>query len=202
MINVFPGPIDDEWNRMLPPPKMTPGALAKAIVNALKDGVEDVYPGDVAQEWLNAMAGESQDTRAGSARHYDLSFFLQRDRRRYAYLLAIILRVAAKVDDSDIHHQIRDPRAGIRGQQRAMQRIDPRASDIFRRGQAGTPWRNPFCRVQRRHPYPRRDIRDRNALGQMLMHIVAGAPCTCQAVARFGGLIQRVGMIVRAPRST
>jgi len=52
VINVFPGPVDDEWNQMLPPPKLTPGALAKAVVNALKDGVEDVYPGDVAQEWL------------------------------------------------------------------------------------------------------------------------------------------------------
>jgi NAD(P)-dependent dehydrogenase (short-subunit alcohol dehydrogenase family)/uncharacterized OB-fold protein len=52
VINVFPGPIDDEWNHMLPPPKISPDALAKAIVNALKDGVEDVYPGDVAQEWL------------------------------------------------------------------------------------------------------------------------------------------------------
>jgi NAD(P)-dependent dehydrogenase (short-subunit alcohol dehydrogenase family)/uncharacterized OB-fold protein len=52
VINVFPGPIDDEWNRMLPPPKMSPGAVAEAIVNALKDGVEDVYPGDFAQEWL------------------------------------------------------------------------------------------------------------------------------------------------------
>jgi NAD(P)-dependent dehydrogenase (short-subunit alcohol dehydrogenase family) len=52
VINVFPGPIDDESNEMLPPPKMTPDALAKAIVNALTDGVEDVYPGDVAEEWL------------------------------------------------------------------------------------------------------------------------------------------------------
>ena len=52
VINVFPGPIDDEWNQMLPPPKLTPDALAKAVVNALKDGVEDIYPGDVAQEWL------------------------------------------------------------------------------------------------------------------------------------------------------
>jgi NAD(P)-dependent dehydrogenase (short-subunit alcohol dehydrogenase family)/uncharacterized OB-fold protein len=52
VINIFPGPIDDEWNQMLPPPKLTPDALAKAVVNALKDGVEDVYPGDVAQEWL------------------------------------------------------------------------------------------------------------------------------------------------------
>jgi len=52
VINVFPGPIDDEWNQGLPPPKLTPDALAKAVVNALKDGVEDIYPGDVAQEWL------------------------------------------------------------------------------------------------------------------------------------------------------
>ncbi len=52
VVNVFPGPIDDEWNQNLPPPKVTPGALASAIVKALKDGVEDVYPGDVAQEWV------------------------------------------------------------------------------------------------------------------------------------------------------
>ena len=52
VINVFPGPLDDEWNQLLPPPKVTPAALAHAIVKALQEGVEDVYPGDVAQEWL------------------------------------------------------------------------------------------------------------------------------------------------------
>jgi len=52
VINVFPGPIDDEWNQLLPPPKVTAAALANAIVKALREGVEDVYPGDVAQEWL------------------------------------------------------------------------------------------------------------------------------------------------------
>ncbi len=52
VINVFPGPIDDEWNQQLPPPKLAPGALASAIVKALRDGIEDIYPGDVAQEWL------------------------------------------------------------------------------------------------------------------------------------------------------
>ena len=52
VINVFPGPLDDEWNQTLPPPKLAPDALAKAMVAALRDGVEDVYPGDVAQEWL------------------------------------------------------------------------------------------------------------------------------------------------------
>lgn len=52
VINVFPGPIDDEWNQHTPPPKLGAGALANAIVKALRDGIEDVYPGDVAQEWL------------------------------------------------------------------------------------------------------------------------------------------------------
>ena len=52
VINVFPGPIDDEWNQNLPPPKVAPSALAAAVVQALKEGIEDVYPGDVAQEWL------------------------------------------------------------------------------------------------------------------------------------------------------
>jgi NAD(P)-dependent dehydrogenase (short-subunit alcohol dehydrogenase family)/uncharacterized OB-fold protein len=52
VVNVFPGPIDDEWNQNVPPPKVSPSALANAIVKALKDGIEDVYPGDVAQEWV------------------------------------------------------------------------------------------------------------------------------------------------------
>jgi len=52
VVNLFPGPIDDEWNQNLPPPKVAPAALASAIVKALKEGIEDVYPGDVAQEWV------------------------------------------------------------------------------------------------------------------------------------------------------
>jgi len=53
VLNVFPGPVDDDWNQNMPPPKLAPSALASAIVRALQDGVEDVYPGDVAQEWLS-----------------------------------------------------------------------------------------------------------------------------------------------------
>lgn len=51
VVNVFPGPIDDEWSQNLPPPKLAPAALAAAIVRALQAGVEDLYPGDLAQEW-------------------------------------------------------------------------------------------------------------------------------------------------------
>ena len=53
VLNVFPGPIDDEWNQLMPPPKVAPAALASAIVKGLRDGIEDLYPGDVAQEWLS-----------------------------------------------------------------------------------------------------------------------------------------------------
>jgi len=52
VVNVFPGPIDDEWNQNMPPPKLAPDSLASAVVKALRDGTEDVYPGDVAHEWL------------------------------------------------------------------------------------------------------------------------------------------------------
>jgi len=50
VVNVFPGPVDDEWNQLVPPPKLAPSVLAKAIVTALRAGIEDVYPGDVAQD--------------------------------------------------------------------------------------------------------------------------------------------------------
>ena len=52
VVNVFPGPIDDEWNQLVPPPKLGATALANAIVAALRAGVEDIYPGDVAQDLI------------------------------------------------------------------------------------------------------------------------------------------------------
>ncbi|MYA29632.1 MAG: SDR family NAD(P)-dependent oxidoreductase [Gammaproteobacteria bacterium] len=52
VVNVFPGPIDEEWNQTLPPPKLAPERLARDVVQGLRDGVEDLFPGDVAKEWL------------------------------------------------------------------------------------------------------------------------------------------------------
>jgi len=52
VINIFPGPLDDEWNQSLPPPKIAPTRLAADIVAALRGGGEDVFPGDIAQDWL------------------------------------------------------------------------------------------------------------------------------------------------------
>jgi NAD(P)-dependent dehydrogenase (short-subunit alcohol dehydrogenase family)/uncharacterized OB-fold protein len=52
VLNVFPGPIDEEAFRDVSQPKLPPRALARAIVEALESGQEDCYPGDVAQNYL------------------------------------------------------------------------------------------------------------------------------------------------------
>jgi len=52
VINLFPGPIDDDWDQLEQPPKLSPTAVAHVVIEALKGSVEDVYPGDVAQDWL------------------------------------------------------------------------------------------------------------------------------------------------------
>jgi NAD(P)-dependent dehydrogenase (short-subunit alcohol dehydrogenase family)/uncharacterized OB-fold protein len=52
VINLFPGPIDDAWDQLERPPKLSPTAVATAVIDALKGSVEDVYPGDVAEDWL------------------------------------------------------------------------------------------------------------------------------------------------------
>lgn len=50
VMNAFTGPTDDDWHQPLPAPKVTASALARAIVAALKDGLEDVFVGEIAQD--------------------------------------------------------------------------------------------------------------------------------------------------------
>ncbi len=52
VINALVGPLDDDWHQALPPPKVTPSALAAAVLRALRDGIEDVPVGEVAQDLL------------------------------------------------------------------------------------------------------------------------------------------------------
>jgi len=48
VLNAFFGPLETEWFQTVPPPKLAPAALAKAVVAALKDGNEDIFVGDIA----------------------------------------------------------------------------------------------------------------------------------------------------------
>ncbi|MEM7405184.1 MAG: SDR family NAD(P)-dependent oxidoreductase [Pseudomonadota bacterium] len=53
VLNVFSGPTEDAWHQPLPPPKVAPAALARAVVSALKDGLEEAYVGDVAKDLID-----------------------------------------------------------------------------------------------------------------------------------------------------
>ncbi|UCE31581.1 MAG: SDR family NAD(P)-dependent oxidoreductase [Burkholderiales bacterium] len=50
VVNVFSGPTEDEWHQPLPPPKVGASALGRAVLEALNQGLEDVYVGDVARD--------------------------------------------------------------------------------------------------------------------------------------------------------
>ncbi|HUC66293.1 MAG TPA: SDR family oxidoreductase [Stellaceae bacterium] len=50
VVSVFSGPLETEAFHHLPPPKVAPAALARATVDALRRGLEDVFVGDVAED--------------------------------------------------------------------------------------------------------------------------------------------------------
>jgi NAD(P)-dependent dehydrogenase (short-subunit alcohol dehydrogenase family)/uncharacterized OB-fold protein len=56
VVNVFFGPLETEWFQTVPPPKLTPAALANAVVRALQQGLEDVFVGDVAEDIRQRLA--------------------------------------------------------------------------------------------------------------------------------------------------
>ena len=53
VLNIFTGPTEDEWHQPLPPPKVAPAAIARAMIGGLKDGLEDVFVGDVAKDLID-----------------------------------------------------------------------------------------------------------------------------------------------------
>ncbi|WP_293451017.1 SDR family NAD(P)-dependent oxidoreductase [Planktotalea sp.] len=51
MMNVYIGPVEgDAWFQPLPPPKVTPNAVARSVVGGLVDGLEEVTCGDIARD--------------------------------------------------------------------------------------------------------------------------------------------------------
>lgn len=47
---VFTGPVEDAWHEHVPPPKVAPGQIAKAVLTALSEGIEDSFVGDIARD--------------------------------------------------------------------------------------------------------------------------------------------------------
>ena len=53
VLTAFVGPLDDAWHQAVPPPKLGPAALAAALVRALREGLEEIVVGDIAQDVMN-----------------------------------------------------------------------------------------------------------------------------------------------------
>ncbi len=60
VVNVFHGPLETEWYQEVPPPKVTPQALAKSVVAALRRGSEDVFVGDIAEDIRLRLASNAK----------------------------------------------------------------------------------------------------------------------------------------------
>lgn len=56
VLHVHAGPLDDDWHQPLPPPKLAPAALARAIVQGLEQGLEEVHAGDIARDLAERFA--------------------------------------------------------------------------------------------------------------------------------------------------
>ena len=56
VLNAFLGPLEDEWHQLVPPPKLEPPAVARAVLQGLRDGLEELPVGPVAEEILRRLA--------------------------------------------------------------------------------------------------------------------------------------------------
>lgn len=52
VLSILTGPLEDAWHQSVPPPKVTPEQVARAVSTALVDGLEMVPVGDVAKDVL------------------------------------------------------------------------------------------------------------------------------------------------------
>ena len=57
---VMPGAIDTEMEPNFPPPKLPPAEAARIALDAVEQGLEDVYPGDMAADMSRGLAADAK----------------------------------------------------------------------------------------------------------------------------------------------
>jgi len=58
VVAVMPGAVDTEMERNFPPPKLPPADAARAALDAVESGLEEVYPGDMATGMSQGLAAD------------------------------------------------------------------------------------------------------------------------------------------------
>jgi NAD(P)-dependent dehydrogenase (short-subunit alcohol dehydrogenase family) len=58
VVAVMPGAVDTEMERNFPPPKLPPAEAAARALDGVEQGLEEVYPGDMASGMSQGLAGD------------------------------------------------------------------------------------------------------------------------------------------------
>ena len=58
VVAVMPGAVDTEMERNFPPPKLPPAEAARVALDGVEQGLEEVYPGDMASGMSQGLAGD------------------------------------------------------------------------------------------------------------------------------------------------
>ncbi len=58
VVAVLPGAVDTDMSRDFPPPKMPPREVAEAVLAALEQGIDEVYPGEMAHGIAQGLAAD------------------------------------------------------------------------------------------------------------------------------------------------
>lgn len=56
----MPGTVDTEVSKDYPPPKIAPAEVAQATLQAVTDGVEEIYPGEQATQVAAQLLKDSK----------------------------------------------------------------------------------------------------------------------------------------------
>ncbi len=55
VIGIFPGAVDTRMSAVFPPPKLAPAEVAAATVSAIQQGLEEAYPGAMAEGMITGL---------------------------------------------------------------------------------------------------------------------------------------------------
>jgi NAD(P)-dependent dehydrogenase (short-subunit alcohol dehydrogenase family) len=69
VIAVMPGAVDTDMTKDFPPPKIPPLEVAKAVLDAIEAGMEEIYPGDMAQGIAQRLAADPKGVEKELARY-------------------------------------------------------------------------------------------------------------------------------------
>ena len=69
VLAVMPGAVDTDMSRDFPPPKMPPSEVAEQTLDALEDGLEELYPGEMASDVAKNLEMDAKGVEKGFAQY-------------------------------------------------------------------------------------------------------------------------------------